>query len=71
MKPVISSVPRSRPNATSKGKAASEAKNLSGVTSGNEKSHLVSQDPTSNKDDQLVELDGQSDVDTVSSTGKF
>ena len=72
VKPVITSVPRSRPNAASNGKATSEAKRLSVV---NEESHLVSQDPTSNKDDQLsmrlVEQDGQSDVDTVSSTGKF
>jgi len=70
-------VPRSRPNATSKGKATSEAKSLSGVISGNEESHLVSQDLASNNDEQLSgrlaldEQDGQSDVDTVSSTGKF
>jgi len=67
-------VPRSRPNATSKGKATSEAKSLSGVISGNEESHLVSQDLASNNDEQLSgrlaldEQDGQSDVDTVSST---
>lgn len=76
IKPVVTSVPRSRPNATSKDKATSEAKRLSGVTR-NEESHLVSHDPASNKDDQLSrrlvlnEQDEQSDVDTVGSSGKF
>ena len=76
IKPVVTSVPRSRPSGASKGKATPEAKRLSGVTR-NEESHLVSQDPASNKDDQLSiklvldEQDGQSDVDTVSSTGKL
>lgn len=74
IKPVVTSVPRSRPNAASKDKATSEAKRLSGATK-NEESHLLSQDPACNKDDQLSrrlvldEQDEQSDVDTVSSTG--
>lgn len=73
IKPVVTSVPRSRPNAVGKDKATSEAKRLSGATR-NEESHLVSQDPASNKDDQLSrrlvsdEQDEQSDVDTVGST---
>lgn len=73
IKPVVTSVPRSRPNAASKDKATSEAKRLSGATK-NEESHLLSQDPACNKDDQLSrrlvldEQDEQSDVDTVSST---
>ena len=76
IKPAVSSVPRSRPNATNKGKATSEAKRLSGATR-NEESHLVSQDNASIKDDQLSrrlvldEQDGKSDVDKVSSTSKF
>ena len=77
IKPTVTSVPRSRPNATSKSKATSEAKRLS-VATRNDESHLVSQDPASNKDDQLSrrlvldEQDGQSDADTVSSsTGEF
>lgn len=76
IKPTVISVARSRPNATNKGKATSEAKHLSGVTR-NEESHLVSQDHASNKDDQLSgrlvldEQDRQSDVDTVTSAGKF
>ena len=76
IKPVVTSVPRSRPNAASKDKATTEAKRLSGVTR-NEESHSVSQDPASNEDDQLSrrlvldEQDEQSDVDTVSSTGKI
>ena len=77
IKPTVTSVPRSRPNATSKSKATSEAKRLS-VATRNDESHSVSQDPASNKDDQLSrrlvvdEQDGQSDADTVSgSTGEF
>ena len=75
IKPVVASVPRSRPNAASKDKAATEAKRLSGVAR-NEESHSVSQDPASNKDDQLSrrlaldEQDKQSDA-VSSSTGKF
>ena len=76
IKPVVTSVPRSRPNAASKDKATSEAKRLSGATR-NEETHLVSQDPASDKDDQLSrrlvldKQDEQTDVDTVSSSGKF
>ena len=75
IKPVVTSVPRSRPNAASKDKATTEAKRLSGVTR-NEESHSVSQDPASNKDDQLsrrLVLDEQDELsDAVSSsTGKF
>ena len=76
IKPVVTSVPRSRPNVASKDKATTEAECLSGGTR-NEESDSVSQDPTSNKDDQLSrrlvldKQDEQSDADTVSSTGKF